>query len=236
MSCRRACRELLWLTRFGEFGPSSAPHLEHLAGCRACRDEVGFDRAMVQQLRLALAVRVTNATPSESTWERILARAQTPEPSQPTGIWRWLASIAVRQRMATAMAGTGLALVLALNMEVVPPGMSASLETDAVSEPAAFEARPPVIPTVNLMNGFIGVSDASTGNPYLTEASVLIAAARPEPPVRTTFQAPEQFEEANILRIRFGSQASEATATQDTLADPEGETLAPAMSPPGQPS
>jgi hypothetical protein len=138
--------------------------------------------------------------------------------------------------MATAMAGTGLALVLALNMEVVPPGMSASLETDAVSEPAAFEARPPVIPTVNLMNGFIGVSDASTGNPYLTEASVLIAAARPEPPVRTTFQAPEQFEEANILRIRFGSQASEATATQDTLADPEGETLAPAMSPPGQPS
>ena len=67
MSCRRTCRELLWLTRFGEFGPSSAPHLEHLSGCRSCRDEVGFDRAMVQQLRLALAVRVTSDTPSEST-------------------------------------------------------------------------------------------------------------------------------------------------------------------------
>lgn len=236
MSCRRACRELLWLTRFGEFGPSSAPHLEHLAGCRACRDEVGFDRAMVQQLRLALAVRVTNATPSESTWERILARAQTPEPSQPTGIWRWLASIVARQRMATAMAGTGLALVLALNMEVVPPGMSPAVGTDAASEPAAFEARPPVIPTANLMNGFIGVSDASTGNPFLTEASVLIAAARPERPVRVTFQAPEQFEEANILRIRFGSQTSEPTTSDGTTIEPEVETVAPAMSPPGQPS
>jgi len=235
MSCRRTCRELLWLTRFGEFGPSSAPHLEHLAGCRHCRDEVGFDRAMVQQLRLALAVRVTNATPSESTWERILARAQTPEPSQPAGIWRWLASIVARQRMATAMAGTGLALVLALNMEVVPAGLSSPVETEAGGL-AAREAGPPVIPTANSMNGFIGVSDASTGNPYLTEASVLVAAARPEPPARVTFQAPVQFEEANILRIRFGSQTIEPSTTDGTTADPEVETVAPAMTPPGQPS
>ena len=234
MSCRRTCRELLWLTRFGEFGPSSAPHLEHLAGCRSCRDEVGFDRAMVQQLRLALAVRVTNDTPSESTWERILARAQTPEPSQPSGIWRWLASIVARQRMATAMAGTGLALVLALNMEVVPVGMSAPIETNATSGSA--DARPPLGPEASFMTGFIGVADASTGNPYLTEAKVLISAARPEPPVRVTFQAPDQFEEANFLHIRFGSQAIEPVTADVTTVDPEAETVAPAMSPPGQPS
>ena len=78
MSCRRICRELLWLARFGEFGPSSAPHLDHLAGCSACRDEVGFDRALVQQLRLALAERIASDEPSPSAWDVILERAPRP--------------------------------------------------------------------------------------------------------------------------------------------------------------
>lgn len=234
MSCRRACRELLWLTRFGEFGPSSAPHLDHLAGCRSCRDEVGFDRAMVQQLRLALAVRVTNANPSDATWERILARAQTPEP--PARIWRWLASIVAKQRIATAMAGTGLALVLALNMEIVPAGVSTPVETDADGERAGLQARPSFGTDAGSLTGFIGVSDAGTGNPYLTEASVLAFAARPQPPAPVTVQEPDQSEEATILRIRFGSQTTEPKPTDVATVDSEGDTMAPATSPPGQPS
>ncbi|MGI8999160.1 MAG: hypothetical protein ACR2GO_05580, partial [Candidatus Limnocylindria bacterium] len=79
MRCRRICRELLWLARFGEFGPSSAPHLDHLAHCGGCRDEVGFDRALVQHLRVALAERIEDAAPSPNAWSVILERAQAPE-------------------------------------------------------------------------------------------------------------------------------------------------------------
>lgn len=233
MSCRRACRELLWLTRFGEFGPSSGPHLDHLAGCHSCRDEVGFDRAMVQQLRLALAVRVTNANPSDATWERILVRAQTPEP--PARIWRWLASIVAKQRIATAMAGTGLALVLALNMQVVPAGMPTTTQSDAPSQGLSLYDVP-WVSSDRSTTGFIGVSDASTANPYLSEPSVLISAARPQPRALVAVQAPAQSEEANILRIRFRSQTSEPSTSDGIAAPPEGETVAPAGSPPGQPS
>jgi RNA polymerase sigma-70 factor (ECF subfamily) len=87
MKCRRICRELLWLARFGEFGPSSQPHLDHLANCRGCRDEVGFDRAMVEQLRIALAERIADAAPSPSAFDRIWARAQTPEPRPAARLW-----------------------------------------------------------------------------------------------------------------------------------------------------
>ena len=233
MSCRRACRELLWLTRFGEFGPSSAPHLDHLAGCRSCRDEVGFDRAMVQQLRLALAVRVTNANPSDATWERILARAQTPEP--PARIWRWLASIVAKQRIATAMAGTGLALVLALNMQVVPAGLQATVQTDALSQGISLQDVPWVIADSSSA-GFTGVSDVSTTIPQLSEPSALIIAARPQPPAPVVVQAPPPSEEATIMRVVFRSQAPEPTTTDPVGAPSEGATVAPAGSPPGQPS
>ena len=235
MSCRRACRELLWLTRFGEFGPSSAPHLEHLAGCRACRDEVGFDRAMVQQLRLALAVRVTNATPSESTWERILARAQTPEPSQPAGIWRWLASIVARQRMATAMAGTGLALVLALNMEMVPASLPTTPQADAPSEGISLQ-HVPWVESASSATGFTGISDVSTSIPQLTETSALIIAARPDPPPPVVVAAPVPSEWATILRVVFRSQAPEPDSSDGIAAPPEREIVAPTGGPPGQPS
>ena len=122
MSCRRICRELLWLARFGEFGPSSQPHLDHLVACRGCRDEVGFDRAMVQQLRIALAARIDDTSPPSSAWEAILERAQRPEPAPAARLWEWSAAVVGRLRFATAMASTGLALVLALNMEIVPIG------------------------------------------------------------------------------------------------------------------
>lgn len=120
MSCRRICRELLWLARFGELGPRSQPHLDHLVGCRGCRDEVGFDREMVRQLRVALAERVEGLQPSSTAWEGILRRAQAPEPGRFAAWWQRSLGLVSRLRTATAMAGTGLALVLALQMEIMP--------------------------------------------------------------------------------------------------------------------
>lgn len=120
MRCRQACRELLWLSRFGELGPSSQPHLDHLSVCRTCRDQVGFDRAMVEQLRIALAERVANADPPLGAWEGILARARSTDPPRPIGVRERSAGLVNRLRWATTMAGTSLALMLALNMEIVP--------------------------------------------------------------------------------------------------------------------
>lgn len=145
MSCRRICRELLWLARFGELGPSSQPHLDHLVGCRGCRDEVGFDREMVRQLRVALAERVDGLQPSSTAWEGILRRAQAPEPSRFAAWWQRPLGLVGRLRTATAMAGTGLALVLALQMEVLPmvspasPADSASAQAPAAAPIPASE-------------------------------------------------------------------------------------------------
>lgn len=119
MSCRRARRELQWLVQFGEFDQGSAPHLDHLAGCRSCREEVGIDRALVRQLRTALAARVADAAPSSAAWEGVLARMRQPE-SHPSGFRTWATRLAAGLRAGTAMAGAGLALVLALNLEIVP--------------------------------------------------------------------------------------------------------------------
>lgn len=134
MSCRRICRELLSFVRFGDLGPRSQPHLDHLAGCAACRDEVGYDREMVQRLRAALAARVEGLDPSPKVWEQILRRAQAPDPEPAQG---WLARLGVaaaRRRTTTAMAGTALALVLALNMEIISvmPAITGGASTEAV--------------------------------------------------------------------------------------------------------
>lgn len=119
MSCRRVRREILEIVRFGDVGPGSAGNLEHLSRCADCRDEVGLDRALVAQLRRALAARVDDATPPTRAWYAILREAQRPEPRMSP--WAWLAgSLVGRLRTATAMAGTGLAVVLAMNMEVIP--------------------------------------------------------------------------------------------------------------------
>ncbi len=120
MSCRQVCRELLFAARLGDLGESSRPHLDHLADCAHCREEVGFDRALVQQLRHALAERVGDAEPPARAWAAILERARTPEPSRRVAVWQWSAALVGRLRVATAMAGTGLALILALNMDIVP--------------------------------------------------------------------------------------------------------------------
>ena len=97
MTCRRICRELLIAARFGELGPGSTPHLEHLSTCRGCRDELGFDRALVRQLRTALAARVEGAAPSPQAWEGILARMAQPEP-RPTRLRAWSTAVVARLR------------------------------------------------------------------------------------------------------------------------------------------
>ncbi len=129
MSCRRIRRELLWLVRFGDFDAGSAPHLEHLSGCQRCRDEVGLDRGLVRQLRTALAERIGDATPSPSAWEGVLARMRQPEPSVTR---QWPARLAGLLRAGSAMAGASLALVLALNLEMVPIGPLQSPEASDI--------------------------------------------------------------------------------------------------------
>jgi hypothetical protein len=138
MSCRRICRELLWLARFGEFGPSSAPHLDHLAECRHCRDEVGFDRALVQQLRLALAERLEQAAPSPAVWSLILERAQEPE----RGIRGFLrgraGALATRLRTATAITAVALAGIIATSTHVaITHPEAGSAETEVLTSTAA---------------------------------------------------------------------------------------------------
>lgn len=139
MSCRRVRRELLEIVRFGEFGPSAASHLDHLSSCRPCRDEVGLDRALVAQLRRALEARLDPGTPPSRAWYAILREVQRPEPR--AGVLTWSASLVGWLRTATAMAGTGLALLLVFQMEAVPvssPDRSPSAGVGATS----FEELP----------------------------------------------------------------------------------------------
>jgi hypothetical protein len=136
MSCRRIRRELLWLVRFGDLDAGSGPHLEHLAGCQGCRDEIGLDRAMVRQLRTALAERIGDASPSPSAWEGVLARMAQPEPriERP-----WSARLAALLRAGSAMAGASLALMLALNLELAPIG---SIPTPESTDPEVTATAP----------------------------------------------------------------------------------------------
>lgn len=131
MTCGRICRELLWSVRFGELDATSQPHLDHLAECSACRDEVGFDREMVRQLRRALAERVDGLAPSPTAWEGILRRTQAAPRSRWATVWGRSFGLVGRLRTATAMAGTGLALLLALNTQVAQ--LAPPAETDSIT-------------------------------------------------------------------------------------------------------
>ncbi len=145
MRCRRICRELLWLARFGEFGPSSAPHLDHLSQCGGCRDEVGFDRALVQHLRQALAERIAiEEGPSPSAWETILERAVAPE----RGLWAFIhhhaAVFALRLRTATAVTAMALAGIIATSTHVTithPEAGSAETEVATSAAGELFERQ-----------------------------------------------------------------------------------------------
>ena len=236
MSCRRVCRELLWLSRFGELDSSSQPHLDHLVACRGCRDEVGFDREMVRQLRVALAERIEGMQPSSSSWETILRRAQAPEPSRFAAWWQRSIGLVGRLRTATAMAGTGLALVLALQMEVVPvsrPMPDATVESPDLSmleEPQSYAAAVAARPS--------RATQVTAGRPHPEGVITL------PPPRGATETDPEVTEpdgppgELVVLDIRFERTATAVTAsaTEEAVSEPAEEPMAPVPSQPGQPS
>jgi hypothetical protein len=236
MRCRRICRELLWLARFGEFGPSSAPHLEHLSGCQGCRDEVGFDRAMVQQLRIALQARIADASPSSSAWERILVRAQTPEPRPTARLWEWSAALVARLRVATAMAGTGLALILALNMEIVPAGLPPSgASDDAATSEAALVEVPRVAPEPNPLAEIIRTWGGGSTPATAPDPEAALVTARVVPAFGGEEAAEPHVEDAGPLRLVFRvSQTPDMGASDAPPA--ASASVTPLRSEPGEPS
>ncbi|MGH2446464.1 MAG: hypothetical protein ACRDGD_10585 [Candidatus Limnocylindria bacterium] len=171
MKCRRICRELLWLARFGELGPSSAPHLDHLETCSGCREEVGFDRALVRQLRLALAARIERETPSPGAWDAILLRAQAPE----TGVGGFLrtnaTALAARLRTASAVSAMALAALIATSTNVgITHPAAGSAETEVRTNTAGerFE-RQPLVPRPRA--GFINIPTAPAPVTYVPPRS-----------------------------------------------------------------
>lgn len=114
MSCRRVRRELLERFRFGELDGRSAPHLDHLRSCVACRDDVGLDRTVVRSLQRALAARVADASPSPTAFEAIRQRAlETPGLTWGERLWRWARVVP---------AGAAIALVGFAIVSGVPDG------------------------------------------------------------------------------------------------------------------
>jgi hypothetical protein len=227
MSCRRICRELLWLSRLGELGPSSQPHLDHLVDCRSCRDEVGFDREMVRQLRVALAERIEGMQPSPSAWETILERAQAPEPSGFAAWWQRSVGIVGRLRTATAMAGTGLALVLALQMEIMPlPAATPSDGVDASASVLAGTFAGTGLPASERL-GVGAVRHVRTAQPH-PESVMALPLARPDVPDMHVVLSPPGELVTLELTTRTVSSPVE-TATEEPV-QPEPQT-APAPSP-----
>lgn len=239
MSCRRVRRELREAVRFGDIGRDSGAHLEHLAGCRACRDEVGFDRALVAQLRRALAARVDPVTPPTRAWHAILEEAQRPEPR--ASIWEWSATLVGRLRTATAMAGTGLALLLALNMEVVPQGSPSPAAPASDAEEVTLQ-QVPRVPTgrttlVALANMANQHGTQAARRPDL-EQQLMHAYARIAPRPRITEPSETEETPGAILTVRpfqapQRDPADDAPASGPTLSDDEGNTL---DMEPGEPS
>jgi hypothetical protein len=201
MRCKRICRELLWLARFGEFGPSSAPHLDHLSRCEGCRDEVGFDRALVQQLRLALAQRIEEASPPPCACGVILERAQAPEPGILAFLRGHATALAVRLRVATAVTAMALAGIIATTTQVEithPEAGSAETEVMSSVEGELFE-RQPLMPRPRTMPAapvvYVPVSvprdpeAAYVGGASLGTTPVTIEPVITEPVDETTIEA-----------------------------------------------
>jgi anti-sigma factor RsiW len=91
VSCNRVRRELLEHFRFPqELGSRSGPHLAHLESCAACREEVGINRELVEQLRRALRERVEGSDPSAASWD-LVRRRTVDRPAQPwtMRVLRW---------------------------------------------------------------------------------------------------------------------------------------------------
>ncbi len=224
MRCRRICRELLWLARFGEFGPSSAPHLDHLAYCGNCRDEVGFDRALVQQLRTALAERAELAAPSPGAWSAILERAQAPERGIGAFLHRHAGALAARLRTATAITAVGLAGIIATSTHVtIAPLEAGSPETRTRTSAAGeqFE-RQAMLPRSLAADERVPVVYIVAAAPSDPEMAFLVSASMATMPTVTTPEtviAAEPQLESPMIRSTL---VLGVTPGRATLIDPVG--------------
>ena len=122
-SCARVTREVLEFFRFGDLDARSAPHLDHLAICPDCRDEVGLDRELVLQLQRALRARVDGHAPSPGAWIEIRRRALQPE--VPTWRARFLPVLRLAPLGATAIVLLALLAPTDLAPFRVAPGLAA---------------------------------------------------------------------------------------------------------------
>ena len=221
MRCRRICRELLWLARFGEFGPSSAPHLDHLAHCGGCRDEVGFDRALVQQLRAALAERIANDEPSAGAWSVILERTQAPERGIGAFLQRQASALAGRLRTATAITAMALAGIIATSTQVsITHPDAGSAETEIVDSGAGeqFESQA-VLPRARTAP--VPVLYVASAAPSDPELAFLVNATLPAEEAPAPAEAPPE-ESAIESDLVFGPELS-----QQTPVDPFGGEAVP---------
>jgi len=230
MSCKRICRELLWLARFGEFGPSSAPHLDHLADCGHCRDEVGFDRALVQQLRTALAQRIEQAAPSPGAWGVILERAQAPERGIRAFLHGQAGALAARLRTATAISAMALAGIIATSTHVaITHPQAGSAETEVLTNGAGelFE-RQPLVPrprgAAPVPVNYVVPGPSDPEDAFLVSASMPSAAPADETVAEIV--EPEVVETSVESVILLGGAASRV-APLDPLAGDPGRSAEP---------
>ncbi len=224
MRCRRICRELLWLARFGEFGPSSAPHLDHLAYCGNCRDEVGFDRALVQQLRTALAERAEVAAPSPGAWSAILERAQAPERGIGAFLHRHAGALAARLRTATAITAVGLAGIIATSTHVTIAPLEAGPPETGTRTSAAGEQfeRQAMLPRSLAADERVPVVYIVAAAPSDPEMAFLVSASKATMPAVTTPEtviAAEPQLEPSMIRSTL---VLGVTPGRATLIDPVG--------------
>ena len=231
MRCRRICRELLWLARFGEFGPSSAPHLDHLARCSGCRDEVGFDRALVQQLRIALAERIEQSAPSPNSWEVILERAQAPERGIDAFLHGRAGALAARLRTATAITAMALAGIIATSTQVaITHPETGSAETEVLTSAAGehFE-RQPLLSRSRVDRGSpVPVLYVAAAAPTDPEAAFLVSASQAS--VGPVPQAIEPVAEPELEETTIESTVSiGAAVTRATPVDPVGDERLPSI-------
>jgi hypothetical protein len=241
MSCRRIRRELLWLVRFGELDAGSARHLDHLAGCQECRDEIGLDRALVRQLRTALAERIGDATPSPSAWEGVLVRMRQPEASLARP---WTSRLAAILRAGSAMAGASLALVVALNLEMAPIGgvplpdtsengaVTASTPSGHGSGLRQWEGRAPAAGSGPVNDGQGSVAWVPNANEQLPLGRTELQAA---PPAETEV-APDPTNTIIVRVIPVDMATISATGSAGPDDATREEPAAPAATPVGVPS
>ncbi|MDQ2934123.1 MAG: hypothetical protein M3R49_03910 [Chloroflexota bacterium] len=241
MSCARVCRELLELSRFGELDVRSAPHIEHLVDCRACRDEIGLDRALVQQLRVALQARIEGAAPSSAAWDGILRRTQRPEVGMAAWFRRRSAVVLSRLRTATAVSATALAVLIASGMQVGIHPAPSPRAASAAGERFERQAR---------------LAEAQDGYPKSAASETAVAYVAP-----TTPSDPEAFNlrpsnvrlgtggpvpgssgqsgpypDASTVLIHPWVQADQADSDKPATADAKADPWQPTSKPTGKPS